>query len=102
MIAELRRQQLWTEPSQNLWGSKCLRDTYFRLAFDLSSRATSREDGSTHRPKAKQVENRREPEWSSWSDLRSSCNLRNAPDAALVPASRGDRGLRRCSSTALG
>src|SRR6266702_2922456 len=102
MIAELRRQQLWTEPSQNLWGSKCLRDTYFRLAFDLSSRARSRGDVSAHPLKAKPVGSRRESEWSSWSGPRSSCNLRNAPDAAQVPALPQDQGLRRCSSTARG
>src|SRR6266704_1331080 len=102
MIAELRRQQLWTEPSQNLWRSKCFLDTHFRLAFDLSSRVTSRGDVSAHLLKAKQVGNRRESEWSSWSDPRSSCNLRNAPDAVQVPASRRGRGLRRCSSTIRG
>src|SRR5713226_3801824 len=102
MIAELRRQQLWTEPGQNGGGSKCLLDTHFRLAFDLSSRVTSRGDVSAHLLKAKQVGNRRESEWSSWSGPQSLCNLRNAPDAVQVPASRRDQDLRLCSSTTRG
>jgi len=50
----------------NLWPDLC---AYWirisQVAFDLSSRVTSRGDVSAHLLKAKQVGNRRESEWSS-------------------------------------